>query len=265
MIEWLFFALIAFLGSVVSSMMALGAVLITTPLLDLVASDDIDFHQIGFLNLVLVLVSAIVAAAVHQRAGNIDLGFVRRLVPVTALGALSGGIVAQWVPEFGLRVIFVTIALLSLVLGLLPIRSRLARLLRRGVRLDTDSTGMGVAPIWPLLIVFGVITFASGLVGVGGGLLLTPLLLKVVRLEPKTAIGSMMLIGLTTTISALIGRIGAPLPPWQGIVAVAIGAAVGGLVGSFITTRMPARVVAPLISIVVVLSAGQTLAAQLLS
>lgn len=265
MFEWLLFALIAFGGSVVSSMMALGAVLITTPLLDLVAGGEIDFHQIGFLNLVLVLVSAVVAAAVHQRAGNIDVRFVRRVMPVTAIGALAGGVVAQWVPELALRVVFVTIALLSLALGLIPLRSRLAASLRNGIRLDRDSSGMGSAPIWPLLLVFFTFTFASGLVGVGGGLLLTPLLLKIVRLEAKTTIGSMMLIGLTTTVSALIGRIGAPLPPWQGIVAIGIGAAVGGLMGAFITTRIPARVIPPLISIVVILAATQTLAGQLLS
>lgn len=260
--EWTVFSVVAMAGSALSSMIALGAVFITTPLFDLIGHDKISFYEITVLNLFIVLTSALVSGLVHHRAGNVDQSFLKRFVPVTVIGAFAGGKMAQYVPEWGLRVLFAAVAVMALVLALMPAQSRLAAMLRTMMGLPRDGRGFdGGSAVSPVMA-FILIAFTSGLVGVGGGLLLIPLLVKVVRFHALRAVGSMMFIGLSSTTGALVGRIGTPLPPWQAIVAVVIGAGVGAFAGASATTRLPPRVVPVMITTVIVLSAGQTLLGQ---
>lgn len=258
----LFYSLVSFAGSTIGGAIGLGAVLITTPLLDLVAGGSLDFKQISMLNLMLVLTGTLTSALTHRRSGYIDRALLLRLAPVAAGGALLGGLLAHLVSDAALRWIFVAVALVSLSLGLLPFGSRLARgaaqVLRSPAVLEPAQSR------WlPMLAVVAVTSTVSGLIGVGGGLLMTPFLLKLVRFPPKTTVGTMTAVGVATTVFALAGRIGTvPLPSWEPIVGVVIGAVAGGVVGALLTRVVPARAFAPVLSIVVVISAAQIILQQ---
>ena len=92
-------------------------------------------------------------------------------------------------------------------------------------------------PIWICLAIGAVIGLLSGLVGVGGGIFLTPVLLLMNWSETKTAAGVSALFILVNSISGLLGNLAQveKLPPnvW-----IWVGAAIaGGLIGSTLGSR----------------------------
>ena len=91
-------------------------------------------------------------------------------------------------------------------------------------------------PIWVCLIVGALIGLLSGLVGVGGGIFLTPVLLLMNWSDIKTAAGISALFILVNSVSGLLGNLGKieQLPPmvWAWLIAAIIGGMIGSTLGS---------------------------------
>ncbi|HXH70886.1 MAG TPA: sulfite exporter TauE/SafE family protein [Pyrinomonadaceae bacterium] len=94
-----------------------------------------------------------------------------------------------------------------------------------------------IAPsIWLALIIGAIIGFLSGLVGVGGGIFLTPVLLLTNWTETKKAAGISAMFILVNSISGLLGsyaQVGnLPANVWFWIAAAILGGTIGSTLGS---------------------------------
>jgi uncharacterized membrane protein YfcA len=91
-------------------------------------------------------------------------------------------------------------------------------------------------PIWVALVIGAIIGLLSGLVGVGGGIFLTPVLLLMNWSETKVAAGVSAMFILVNSISGIAGNYPqvTKLPPgvWIWIAAAVIGGIVGSTLGS---------------------------------
>ena len=254
---FLFYVGVSFCGSAIGGSFALGTVLITTPLLGLISVGTLDFKQIGLLNLILVLSGTFASAITHHRNGYVDRSLLMRLAPIVAVGSLGGGILAHSVSDDVLRWTFAGVAVTSLLLGLLPGGGALAMSAAHALRSPAVAEH-GEGRWYGLLAFCSGTSFVSGLVGIGGGLIMTPFLLKLAQFPTKTVIGTMTSVGVVTTVCALAGRVGtSPFPPWPSIAGVVIGAVLGGVVGARIGHVLPAKTLAPVLSITIVLSASE--------
>lgn len=90
--------------------------------------------------------------------------------------------------------------------------------------------------IWLALVIGAVIGLLSGLVGVGGGIFLTPILLLMNWSETKKAAGVSAMFILVNSISGIAGNYAqvAKLPPnvWFWIAAAVVGGIIGSTLGS---------------------------------
>ncbi|MCY7348845.1 MAG: sulfite exporter TauE/SafE family protein [Pyrinomonadaceae bacterium] len=108
--------------------------------------------------------------------------------------------------------------------------------IRLAINLKSESEPR--APkIWICLIIGAILGFVSGLVGVGGGIFLTPLLLLFNWTETKKAAGISALFILVNSVSGLLGNYAQVLllPPnvWIWIAAAIVGGIIGSTLGSF--------------------------------
>lgn len=86
----------------------------------------------------------------------------------------------------------------------------------------------------PLLLIIGAsIGFLSGLIGIGGGILLSPLLLLLGWTNAKTTAGISALFIFVNSVSGLTAQLSKGLTISQGMFGMIIIAAVGGLFGSY--------------------------------
>jgi len=106
---------------------------------------------------------------------------------------------------------------------------------RLAINLKGDDEVSEPPIIWALLI-GAVIGLLSGLVGVGGGIFLTPVLLLAKWSETKTAAGVSAMFILVNSISGLAGNIrqagDLPATVWIWIAAAVVGGIIGSTLGS---------------------------------
>ncbi len=91
--------------------------------------------------------------------------------------------------------------------------------------------------IWICLLIGAILGFVSGLVGVGGGIFLTPILLLMNWTETKKAAGISALFILVNSISGLAGNyaqvLKLPATVYVWIIAAVIGGIIGSTLGSY--------------------------------
>lgn len=165
--------------------------------------------------LVLNLFVASIAFAQFYRAGNFDwkifLPFAAASVPFAFIGGM----------------IHLPTTVYKIILGvtLLLAAARLA--------INLKSEREIIAPkIWICLIIGACLGLVSGLVGVGGGIFLTPILLLMNWAETKKAAGISALFILVNSVSGLLGNRAQVLQLPSSVLIWIIAAIIGGIIGA---------------------------------
>jgi len=114
----------------------------------------------------------------------------------------------------------------------------LARVPRHNVGMRNSFTVHRLPPLWVALPVGGAIGFLSGIVGVGGGIFLSPLLILFRWADPKKVAATSAFFILVNSASGLWGRCvrgGFQMPPYLALLLLV--AFFGGVIGSRIGAR----------------------------
>ncbi|MEP6902906.1 MAG: sulfite exporter TauE/SafE family protein [Actinomycetota bacterium] len=175
--------------------------------------------------LILNLFVASIAFVQFYRAGYFDwkifLPFAAGSIPFAFLGGM----------------IHLPIVLYKIILGI----TLMLAAIRLAINLKSEREPR--APeIWICLLIGAGLGFVSGLVGVGGGIFLTPILLLMNWTETKKAAGVSALFILVNSIAGLFGNwllgkdsqiFNLPSNVWFWIIAAIIGGLIGATVGSY--------------------------------
>ena len=255
------------------SLLGLGGGILIVPLLTLGFGLPL-ITAVG-VSLVCVIVTSGAAAGVYleRRVANLRLGMTLELF--TAIGALTGGLVAFLVPERFLALLFAALlAYVALTIGrrrdpapeLEIITSgaasgRAADAAKSVAALEVRLSGPGYRV---RRLGFGVVgsLFAgvvSALLGIGGGLVKVPVMHVVmgVPLRVATATSNLM-IGITASASAIIYLVRGGIDPYAAA-PTAIGVFLGASVGSRIASRIDLRLLRGLFVAILLYTAWQML------
>ena len=245
---------VALMTSTIGSIGGLGGAILLVPLLTL---GDMTIAEAAPLGLVSVIAGSVAAGRRQADDGIVN----HRFGIVTELGATTGAIVgvllAGSLSNGTLTYVLAAVAMLAAVGGAW----------RRGVRWKPDPAlsarevgeragslagayrlNDDVVPYVPTRMPLGVALMAvsgvvTGLAGVGGGFLKTPLSSEVMRLPAKVAAGtSTFTIGLTATTALLLMAIDGRVDVSDAALVV-LGALAGGTLGSGLQRRMSPPVV----------------------
>lgn len=175
--------------------------------------------------LVLNLFVAMIAFIQFYRAGNFDwkvfLPFAIGSIPL----AFVGGIIK------------LPTATYKIILGVALIMAAI----RLAINLKSDSE-TNVPKIWVCLLIGAILGFVSGLIGIGGGIFLTPILLLMNWTETKKSAGISALFIWVNSFSGLFGNwllgkdsniISLPTTVWLWISVAIIGGVIGATFGSY--------------------------------
>ncbi len=175
--------------------------------------------------LILNLFVASIAFVQFYRAGHFDwkvfLPFAAGSIPFAFLGGM----------------IHLPTTVYKIILGI----TLMLAAIRLAINLKSESEPQ--APqIWICLLIGAILGFVSGLVGVGGGIFLTPILLLMNWTETKKAAGVSALFILVNSIAGLLGNwllgkdsqiFNLSSNVWFWIIAAIIGGLIGATVGSY--------------------------------
>lgn len=112
-------------------------------------------------------------------------------------------------------------------------------------------------PNWPLVILIAsIIGLITGFLGIGGGFLIVPALVLILKVPTKIAVGTSLVAIATNTIIALGFRYEYwELIPVESIAAFTLAAVLASLLLAPIATRLPNRTIAKIFSIIVLVIA----------
>lgn len=218
----------ALLAGILSGIFGIGGGVVLVPLLGLILGLD-QHHAQGVTLAILLLPIGAGAVREYHRAGAVRWRLAVPLVAGFLIGVGLGSLGANLIPERGLRILFI---LFLIVVAVRNLRTP------HGAKQGSDGAPPPHAAGHALWI-GAAGGFASGLLGIGGAVVMIPFLTGVLRLRQHEAQG--------TTLAAMLPPIGLPGVlvyaqaqgglPWALMVWTAAGFLVGGAAGARLAIR----------------------------
>jgi uncharacterized membrane protein YfcA len=147
-------------------------------------------------------------------------------VPI-AIFALVGAVLSHWVSDNLLGGVFATLALTAAVLMFIPQTRRDAEVSPRNI---TFSRGAA-------MLIAAAVGFLGGLVGQGGSFLLIPLMLFVLKVPTRIALGSNLGIVFLASLAGFAGKLTAGQVPFALAAALVVGGVPGAQLGGYLSKR----------------------------
>ncbi|MGB0651754.1 MAG: sulfite exporter TauE/SafE family protein [Thermoplasmatota archaeon] len=253
---------VGFAGGLAGGLIAGAIGLVSVPLITLVLG--IPIHQAVATNLFQTIFTAATGAASHRRLGNVDLRLSTALLAGAFPGAPVGAMASLRLSETALRGLFAGILLLM--------AANLLRRLARGKgakpprplwakaveRLEADGR-VAQAAWWkqpiegtfrghhyhiprylPVLLGAGI-GFTSGLLGIGGGFLVTPLVATILHVPTHLAVGTGLVVISGNSLFGVAPHMLAGNVLFTVGVLLAIGGSIGAQIGSRLSHHLPER------------------------
>ncbi|RMG52954.1 MAG: sulfite exporter TauE/SafE family protein [Acidobacteria bacterium] len=241
--------LVGTITGVLAGLLGIGGGVILVPLLT--TAFHIPIHHAIGVSLMTITATSSMAAAYHLKRDSIDIRLGIMLASPAVLGATTGGLLAG---RFGQRALALLFAGLMVVMSLVMVRR-----LRRGEHSivpvsssapteapDADETagahnayqGRRLPAASGILLLAGHL---SGLLGIGGGVIIVPTLRLLCRVPLRVAVATAHLIlGVTASSAALVYQARGEIPPLL-MAGTVLGALAGSPLGAHLTTRMRSR------------------------
>ena len=189
-----------------------------------------------------VLASAGSALVGHARAARVRWGTAGLLGAVGIAGTVPGALTSHALSPQAAELAF---AALLVAVALLMFRSP-AETAGEEDSADgaAEDTGAGEGArrrsyLVKVALTGVVLGFVTGLFGVGGGFLIVPALVLVLKFDARIAAGTSLVVIMINSVSALAVRLGQPVSwDWGPILSFLVGAVVGGAVGARVADRL---------------------------
>lgn len=238
--------IIGLVGGFMAGLVGIGGGIVIIPLLVYVAG--LPMNLATGISMVQAFFATSSGLVVHRRARTIDVRLGVLLGVMGVLGALAGSFGSS---QIGGRV------LLGVYFGLVVVALALMLLAPRGKEASEYKVFMPLAGGLGLAV--GVL---AGMLGVGGGFIMTPLMISVLRIPTRVAVGTSLLMILPTTLSGSIGKIATGQFDLSLAAAVIVGSIVGAQFGGRANARVApktVRLALTVILIVILLRTGYDL------
>lgn len=228
---------LAFCGAFVSGLVGVGGAIVMIPLLyyvpPLLGAGELPIQEVAGLSMTQVLAAAVVGAWSHGRHAFVHTRLALTGGPAMAAGALLGALVSSHVSGRALLATFAVMATVALPLMFLSPAEP-----ARGDR-DPSAIPFNRAAAVTLP---GLVGLVAGIVGAGGAFLLVPVLVGVMRIPMRLAIGtSLAMVGMSAVAGFLGKALTGQVPLWPAATVV-LGSLTGAPLGGRVSRRVPVTV-----------------------
>lgn len=240
---WLSLILAGALGGLLSGLFGVGGGIVMVPLL--IALAGMDQRRAATTSLAAILPTSIVGSLTYLANGQVDLLAGAIIAVGAVVGALIGSRLLRRIPLFWLRWLF--IALLLVVAARMVLVEP-----ERGATLELDA--LVVLGYLALGLAMGV---ASGLFGIGGGVIAVPALVAVFGVSDLIAKGTSLLVLVPTSLVGTLSNLRARMVDLPAGLVVGATAAVAAVPGVALALLIPPRLSSILFAVLLLLATAQ--------
>ncbi len=239
---------LGFGGAFISGLLGVGGAIVMIPILfyvpPLLGFAQIDIHTVTGVTIVQVAAAAIAGGLGHLGAGKVDRGLFLDIGVTMTAASLVGALLSDVVDGRVLEAVFASLAIAAAAM-MLVLRSRTA--------LETGGPSVHRRPLAVLLGV--LVGLPAGMVGAGGAFILIPLMLFVLRIPMRVAVGTSLWIVLVSALAGMVGKAATGQIDWPLALGLVAGALAGGRFGSFVSRRVPHERLALALGLIIALVA----------
>jgi hypothetical protein len=243
-----FFCLFAGLGvSLLSGLLGIGGGIVLAPALlylpQLFGIGSLDMRAVAGLTMTQALFACLSGAWRHRSYDFVCWPLVQWMGITIAGASFAGAIASSLVRNEALMGIFAILALTAAILMILPQEEKLL------------AKGGAVSFSRPLAVAIALgIGFLGGLVGQGGSFILIPLMLWLLRLPVRVAMGSNLAIVALASFAGFLGKLVTQQIPLAPAAALVLGAVPGAQIGGMLSRRTPTPVLRWLLALVILIA-----------
>jgi uncharacterized membrane protein YfcA len=234
---------IGLVGGFLSGLFGIGGGVLMVPLLILVLK--VDQRHASAMSLLAVLPAAIVGAITYGFEGHVDLIAAALIAAGGIVGALIGTRMLRRLSLAWLRWLFIVFLLLMAVRMLIEMPEGTTRF---------EFSPIVVAGLLGLGVIGGI---ASGLFGIGGGVIFVPALTGIFAVTELVAKGTSLLAMIPTATTGSIANLRARLVRVPDGLALGISAALAAYPGAVVAHALPTRLSHILFAVLVLIVAAQ--------
>jgi len=232
---YLFLLLVGASVGFLSGLLGIGGGIVMFPLLlyvmPFLGFNGIDVKSVTGLTMAQGFFSALTAMFYYHKNALVNRSLVITLGLSLFLSSLIGSLISKNVPDGPLLMVFGSLAFIAAVMMLIP----------RSYAQD-DLTEEKVVFHKTMAIVIGVVIgFSIGLVGQGGAFILIPMMLYVLKIPLRVALGSTLAIGLFSSSAGLIGKVATGQVPYLMALPLIVGAIPAARFGSVVGKKTNTR------------------------
>jgi uncharacterized membrane protein YfcA len=240
---WIALAGIGLVGGLLSGVFGVGGGIVMVPLL--IALAGMDQRRAATTSLAAIVPTSIAGSLGYLAAGHIDLVAGTIIAAGAVVGSVIGAKLLRRIPLFWLRWMFITL-LLVVALRMVLVEPE------RGETLDLDA--LVVLGYLALGLVMGV---ASGLFGIGGGVIAVPALVAVFGVSDLIAKGTSLLVLVPTSIVGTLTNLRAHAVDLRAGLVVGLAATVAAIPGVALAVLIPPRLSSILFAALLLIAVAQ--------
>ncbi len=241
-------------GGLLSGMLGVGGAVVMIPLMltvpGWVGVGTLEMRAVAGISMLQVLASALSGLVIHRNNGQVDGTALRWIGFPMALASLAGATATRYVENEGILAVFTAVVLAAFVL-----------LLRAKHSPAAEHPGATKARILNhrLAVLIGTgVGAASGMVGAGGGFILVPLMIVVLRIPLKVTVGTSLGIVFLGALTGAVGKVASAQVPWGYLLPVLAGSIPAARLGAHLSHRMPSSTLRAFLLVLVFLSFVQS-------
>ncbi|GBD99463.1 sulfite exporter TauE/SafE [bacterium BMS3Abin07] len=225
-------------GGFLSGLLGLGGAIIMIPLMlivpKLLGVGILSMKAVAGLSMIQVVFASISGVSRHRKNKFVSMKLLLILGIAVALGSGFGSIISKYMSNQSLMVAFGVIAVIAAIMMFIPPRNEDADNIT-----DPDSILFNK----PLAAVLGlVIGMLAGMVGAGGGFILIPVMIYVLRVPIRVTIGTSLGIVFIGAIFGAVGKMATGQVDWLLALALIISSIPSAQLGSVVSKKTPALV-----------------------
>jgi uncharacterized protein len=224
-------------GGTLSGLLGIGGGLVIVPLLlylpHWLGFAEIDIRTASAVAVVQVTAATLSGTLAHRKRGGVHARLAVTMSIASASGALLGGVVSAAVPSELLLRSTAILATVAALMMFLPARIDFVALAA-----DANALPFNVPVVCAAGLAIGIVIGLNG----SGAFLMTPVLIYLVGVPTRTALGTVLAVGFPTALAAAAGKIATGQVPLEMTAAVVVGAVIGAQFGSWLSARTSPRV-----------------------
>ncbi|MGR6899490.1 sulfite exporter TauE/SafE family protein [Rummeliibacillus sp. TYF-LIM-RU47] len=235
---------IGFIGSFLSGMLGIGGAIVKYPMLlmipPLFSFQALTAHEVSGISALDVLVVSIAGVIGFRKGGYLNKSLITVMGLSVLVGTFIGSFGSQSLTEEQVNIVYGILALLAAIMMIIPKKAKDDLSLAEVTFNKPLAAGLAF-----------IVGIGSGIVGAGGGFLLIPIMLLILRIPTRMTIASSLAITFISSIAGSIGKISTGQIEYKTAMIVIIAGLIAAPIGAKISKKINTKVLQGILAVLI--------------